>query len=260
MKTSEEVIANLFQRREEYYRQRKRNAYRIITCSLLIIGISLFMLNHSQNNISLDLNNQNNTYVTRPSPYIQSLSDDNIESMADKILINVLQVVPLIVQDEAEAGEFQNMSRDEILSYFDVDLNIYDALPNNQMVEETQIYGFYANEYGHIYPKESFVFRNTEENQYMRIDLQINTIPQVVLCNTIENDPVHSVINGTEVFIYQWNDMNQDNYYCTLCVGNTGISIKTTNMNQETVISIIEYFAGQNFRIVDVEPITRNVE
>ena len=44
MKTSEEVIANLFQRREEYYRQRKRNAYRIITCSLLIIGISLFML------------------------------------------------------------------------------------------------------------------------------------------------------------------------------------------------------------------------
>lgn len=261
MKSSDEALRDLFYRRERYYIRRRRNRkkHTLLLCLgvffLCAAAISRF---HPQNtddnsqNMHVQLSEQSSGYAISKTcgKAVQPNTD------ADILVINEFDRAPSDACISCPIGDFQAMSKEEVLSYFRLKMNPSEMLPEIELTEIDRIHGFYAAKSGDVFPRDQFTFVNSDVGVKIEIHLQAKGIPRVVLCEDVLNLPQRSVIGDTSVCIYHWVEQAEDHFLAEfMTITGTGITIHTENCNVTAVCTLVRYFLNQGqIKVIELQP------
>ncbi len=261
MKSSDEALRELFCRREQYYIRRRRNRKKHI----LLLCLGAFFLcaaaisrfhpqkadGHPQN-IQVQLSEQSSGYAVSKTCGSAVQPDPD----ADILVINELDGAPSDAGIPSPIGDFQAMSKEEVLSHFRLKMNPSEMLPEIELTEIDRIHGFYAAKSGEAFPRDQFTFVNSDLGVKIEILLQAKGIPHIVLCEDVLNLPQWSVIGDTSVCICHWEEQAKNHFLAEFMTSTgTGITIHTENCDITAMCTLVRYFLNQSqIKVIELQP------
>lgn len=262
MKSSDEAINALFLRRDQYfankviYRKRKIKA----GVSLVVIVCVLSVMYGRTMQKEITKSDAPEILVDSAQHPVSAIASNDAErnSDAEIIVINELESIPMLAEINYPVGDFAIMTRDEVLSYFYLQMRPEEMLPELDLTEVNTVHGFYSTEAGEVFPYDHFIFIDENKDINIDISLQLKGIPQVVLCQTDYFIPRQSQIAGKPVCIYHWKVDSVDYYYAEFMTETgVGIAIQTQNTETNSICSLVKYFLNQNrIVVIEVQPNT----
>lgn len=159
------------------------------------------------------------------------------------IYINEIDTEPLLSGSMPDLGEenFQEMTREEVLNYFGVELAMEIVLPDMTEVGEGR-YGFYQFADGSVLDQQAFSFQSAEET--LHIVMRGEKLPIHSLGNSSEFDI--SEIFGHEALLIHFTDASgKDIYYAESITDKVGMTIHYRGNSEEDFVKIVEYLLCQ---------------
>ncbi len=252
MKSLDEAVTALFLRREQYYSnktlKRKKRIKAVFSLAAIICVLALMHGKNLMEEINKSAAPQISSESVQGYP-VSGITSGNTEQASDAeiIVINELEDIPMTAKITYPVGNFQIMTRDEVLSYFNLQMEPAKMLPGLCLTEVDTIHGFYSTDAGNMFPYDHFIFMDDSKDVYIDIILQLNGIPQIVLCQSDYFTPRQSWICGKAICIYHWQQENVDFFYAEFMAANgVGIAIQTENTGIRSMCSLIKYFLNQN--------------
>ena len=256
MKTNEETINSLLERREAFYRQKKRCRAVISASLLLVVSISVLTVCGMFTDNDMDFNLD--TVVRETSKEgstvgscdgLYATSDDNADSSHNdttRITVNELDLVPTRFMSRYFSTVYKSMTAEEVLSYFEVQLDIDELFKEYDLQEEKLGHGFYVKPDGTSNEQDFFLFQNEDKSKIIGITIQLSNSSEIYLLKEHYQDPLCSYISGKRVYIYRYQNEENEELYCEFCFrDNVLISIRMRNMGTANLAILVDYLVNQ---------------
>lgn len=264
MKTNEETISSLFERREAFYKRRKKQ--RAITSASFLIVFSLTALVFctmftgegytSKPMMSEQETTIDDTYVGAND----GLSIADIDEAKDssnnstRIVINELDAVPTRFKSRYISTIFDSMSAEDMLSFFRIRLDMESLFEDYGLQEEDHEHGFYVKPDGTSHEQDYFLYFNEDNSKQLTITLQSANIADVYMLSDFFDQPVCSYVSGKKVYIFHWQDNEYEELYCEFTYkDNVEISICMKNLGTSELVDLIEYIVMQEPIFIEAE-------
>lgn len=256
MKTNEETISSLFERREAFYKRRKKQRA-ILSASFLVVFLlaahafcTIFTseVYTSKPMISEQETTIEDSYVDANDGLSISDVDETKDSSNNmtRIVINELNAVPTRFMSRYISTLFDSMSAEEILSYFRIRLDVESLFEDYGLQEEDREHGFYVKPDGTSHEQDYFLYCNEDDSKQLTITLQSANIADVYLLSDFLDQPVCSYVCGKKVYIFRWQDIENEELYCEFTYkDNVEISIRIKNLGTSELADLIEYIVMQ---------------
>lgn len=264
MKTNEETINSLFDRREVFYKRRKKQLTILSACFFVVFSLSAFALctffvgkGYTSDSMLLEQEaiiegSPINTNDGHSVSAVDETKDTN--SMSPRIYINELDVVPTRFMSLYVSTQFESMTAEEILSHFRIRLDIESLFADYSLCEEDRDHGFYVKPDGTIHERDYFMYHNAENSKLVSIILQGTNVADIFLLSDYFEEPISSYVYGKEVYIFHWQDNENEELFCEFVFrDNVGISIRMRNLGTSELIDLIEYIVTQEPIFIEAE-------
>lgn len=265
MKTNEETISSLFERRYAYYIRKKKQRAVVSTCLLVVFSLSALihytsLLDESGTFMPM-MTTQETTidgaYVSANDSHTISAGgqrENTTKYNTTRITINELDSVPIRLRSRFATTHFEPMPAEEILSHFAIQLDIKPLFEEYGLEEEDHEHGFYVNQDGSSLEQDFFHYRNADNSQQLTIKLQSTSLDDVYLLSNNYDNPIRSYVCGKEVYIFRWEDKENEELFCEFVYKDSvKLMISMNNMGTSELIELIEYFVIQEPIIIDAK-------
>lgn len=256
MKTNEETISRLLARRAVFYRRRKKQRMVGSACLLVVMFLSAFIMNSVFTNISTE----DNPVMSEQGSSIDGVSVDSFtgqtvssgdnsevaQNHSTRITVNELDSVPTRFMSRYFSTVFKSMTVEEVLSHFSVQLEVEEIFKEYGLQEEKLEHGFYVKTDGTTHEQDYFLFSNDDKSKLVSITLQSTNVSGIYLLTDFYKDPICSFVSGKEVYIYRYQDVENEELYCEFYFrDNVGVSIRMKNMGTVELTKLVEYLVNQ---------------
>lgn len=256
MKTNEETICSLFERRAAFYKSRKKHRAVVSASFLVVFSLSALvlcsmfadteyipetMMSEQEATIDGSLVNAND------GQNISAVDDtEDSKSQSTRIYINELDSVPTRFMSRYFSTLFESKSAEEILSHFRIRLDIETQFEDYGLQEEEREHGFYVKPDGSIYEQDCFFYHNDDNSKQLTISLQSTNISDIYLLTDYFEETICSYVCGKEVYIFRWQDNENEELFCEFTYkDNVEISIRMKNLGTSELSDLIEYIVMQ---------------
>lgn len=159
---------------------------------------------------------------------INEVETMNIEKIFSSNMVNLSE------------DNYKEMSREEIIEYFGIELDISNILPDYHEDSDSR-YGFYGFPDGSILDQQSFIYM-TDKEQKLTITIRKNRLPINALVETYRFDMESSRILDSDVMVIHYIDINGiDIYYAEMIANNLGVTITAKGMELEELSLVLNY-------------------
>lgn len=256
MKTNEETINSLLERRDAFYRQRKKCRALASACLLVVVSVSALsvcgMLSDNDMNFNLNAAARETSCEGASVGSYDGLfvkSDDYPDyshNDTTRITVNELNSVPTRFMSRYFSTVYKSMTAEEVLSHFRVQLDVDELFDEYDLQEEKLEHGFYVKTDGTSNEQDFFLFQNEDKSTIIGITIQSSNSSAIYLLKDYYKDPVCSYISGKKVYIYRYQDEENEELYCEFCFrDNVAISIRMRNMGTANLSKLVEYLVNQ---------------
>ena len=263
MKTNEETISRLFARRAVFYRRRKKQRVVVSACLLVVMFLSAFIMG----SVFIKISTEDDPMISEKGSRIDGVSVDSFDgqtissgdnsevaqNQSTRITVNELDSVPTRFMSRYFSTVYKSMTAEEVLSHFRVNLDVDELFDEYDLQEEKLEHGFYVKTDGTSNEQDFFLFQNEDKSKIIGITIQSSNSSGIYLLKDYYNDPVCSYISGKKVYIYRYQDEENEELYCELCFrDNVAISIRMRNMGTANLSKLVEYLVNQEPVFFDV--------
>lgn len=255
MKTNDETICNLFERREALFQRRKK--YRKVMSACLIVAFFLtapiiyskYLDKHiAKLKMSAQETRIKDVYAGVNDGHSVSNGDQKDDTYKNntKISINELDLVPTCFMSQYISTYFEPMTVEEVLSHFRLQLDIEGLFDDYCLQKDEKEHGFYVKEDGTVLEQDHFFYSNEDNSKILSIMLQSTNVADVYQLTNCYKEPICSYVCGKEVYIFHWQDNEDEELFCEFVFrDNVGISIHMRNIGTSELAKLIEYFVIQ---------------
>lgn len=182
------------------------------------------------------------SYPLEISPYqtedIESNTPNIMDIQINEINSNHLAIYSMLPRD---LDTFESMTREEVLNYFGITLDLSTILPNMHEVESTR-YGFYHFGDGSIYDDFTFRYIGGETQQTVNITLSGSGSYMSIIKEEDKYVLEKSILNDKEILIVHYTNSIGSSTYCAEFIdGDLGVTVKTEDCPVEDLIRTLEY-------------------
>lgn len=173
---------------------------------------------------------------------------EEINSSAPNLMdIQINEISPNYFEPQgmfALIGEnFEEMTRDEILNYFGVVLDLSSVMPNMRECENTR-YGFYHFGDGSIFGQFAFNYVDDKTHQTLSIVLRNGGLPTTMIIEAYHHGLQKSMLCGKEVMVAHYIDLEGNSkYYAEFSDGDLGVMVTAEGCLIEDFVRTLEYLA-----------------
>lgn len=231
------------------YQKLKKYFFLGIFCCILLAGCSGKANN--TNNVEINAYEEKTTNTMQDSLVEESETSNTThnnsfkDSEANIISINEIEtedILNLFAKNMFDPGEenFKEMSQEDVLEYFGIELDINSVLSNMYESPE-QRYGFYEFPYGGIFAQQSFTYQS-DEGQILKIIIRKNGLPIYAFTEAYLHEMETSTMYKQDIIIAHYINLDgADTYHAEMVNENMGTVIITEDLALDDFMSVIEY-------------------
>lgn len=197
----------------------------------------------NKQNIAIVQNHQSDIQTEESIMKTYNFPDENKSS--NNVIVNEIDgtdndLLFVYTSFNLKEESFKEMTRDDVLDYFGITLDISDILPDLQEDPDSH-YGFYSFGDGSLFEEESFVYQS-DRGQIVTIILYKKKVPISSIMESYTQEMEISEIAGHDVIILHLQNHNDvDTYYAKFAMDDLGVIVIAKNMALNDFIILLEY-------------------